>query len=230
MHKSTVYRLLTTLEEEGFVYQVDGSRYALGWRAFELGAAVSPWQAIRQPVLRVLESLVDQTRETAHLAVLDEGEVLYIEKVEAPRSLRMPSAVGRRVPVHCTALGKVLLAGLKDETVRTMIYSSPLRAFTRNTITDPDRLREEIQLVRRQGYAVDREEIEEGLMCVGAPLIDDQGQTCAAISISGPSTRILRRLERHADAVREACRSLSDELGANARRLREMSSSFLALK
>jgi DNA-binding IclR family transcriptional regulator len=222
MHKSTVYRLLSTLQEEGFVYQVDGNRYRLGWKVFELGVSVPAWQAIRQPVLRVLESLVGETGETAHLAILDEREVLYVEKVEALRSLRMPSAVGRRVPVHCTALGKVLIAGLEDGELSAAIYSSPLKAFTGNTITDPDRLREEIAHVRRQGYAVDREEIEDGLMCIGGPVVDDEGRTCAAVSISGPSPRILSHLERHADAVQHACHSLSRELGPNARWLSEM--------
>lgn len=224
MHKSTVHRLLTTLQEEGFVHQVDGSRYRLGWRLFELGVSVPAWQAIRQPVLRALESLVHQTGETAHLAILDEGEVLYVEKVEAMRSLRMPSAVGRRVPVHCTALGKVLMAGLEDHALLPLIYSAPLQAFTKNTITDPERLRAEIADVRRDGHAVDHEEIEDGLMCVGGPVVDDAGTACAAVSISGPSSRILSRLRDHADAVKNACASLSKELGGNARWLSEMSS------
>jgi DNA-binding IclR family transcriptional regulator len=227
MHKSTVHRLLTTLQEEGFVYQVDGNRYTLGWKVFELGVAIPAWQAVRQPVLRVLESLVGETGETAHLAILDDGEVLYVEKVEAARSLRMPSAVGRRVPLHCTALGKVLMAGLDNETFRATIYSSPLKAFTNSTITDPDRLREEIERVRRQGYAVDREEIEEGLMCIGAPVVDPGGRTCAAISIAGPSSRILPPLKRHSDAVQRASQSLSGELGAIAEWLRGMSSGLV---
>jgi DNA-binding IclR family transcriptional regulator len=230
MHKSTVHRLLTTLQQEGFVHQVDGNRYTLGWKVFELGAVVPAWQAIRQPVLRVLESLVNETGETAHLAILNQGEVLYVEKVEASRSLRMPSAVGRRVPVHCTALGKVLIAGLEDQIMREMIYGAPLAAFTKNTITDPDRLREEIEEIRRQGYAVDHEEIDDGLMCIGARVVDHGGRTCAAISISGPSPRILSRLERHVEAVQRACHSLSGELGANAQRLLEMNSQPVDLR
>jgi DNA-binding IclR family transcriptional regulator len=219
MHKSTVHRLLLTLETEGFVHQVDGYRYALGWRLFELGAAVPALQTVRQPVLRRLESLVEMTGETAHLGVLDEGQVLYVEKVESARPLRMPSAVGRRVPLHCTALGKVLIAGLDDTLLRSALYAKPLPAFTQNTITDPDRLKEEIKQVQETGFAVDREEIEEGLMCVAAAVVDERVITRGAISIAGPSSRVLPRLEDHVVHVKEACNSLSDELGANARSL-----------
>jgi IclR family KDG regulon transcriptional repressor len=221
--KSTVHRLLATLEAEGFVHQLNGSRYVLGWKAFELGAAVWAWNAMRQPVLRRLESLVTITGETGHLGVLDEGEVLYIEKVESPRPLRMPSAVGRRVPVHCTALGKTLLAGVESELAGRLIRDRPLRSFTTNTITEPDTLLREIEQARSQGFAIDREEIEEGLMCVAAPVVDEQGDTSAAISISGPASRITPRLEDQIVAVRETCAALSRDLGPNARRLREIS-------
>ena len=220
MHKSTVHRLLVTLEAEGFVRLVEGGRYALGWRLFELGSAVPAWGAIRQVVLRELERLVQRTGETAHLAVLAEGEVLYIEKVESDRPLRMPSSVGRRVPLHCTALGKILLAGLEDDERWRAIYGAQLRRFTPSTITDPDAVRNEVEKVAENGYAVDREEIEEGLMCLGAPIVDERGQTCAAISISGPSSRIQPRLAEHTDAVLEVAASLSGELGPNASRLR----------
>lgn len=223
MHKSTVYRLLGTMEAEGFVHQVDGARYALGWRLFELGGAVKGWPATRKVVLRHLQDLVAATNETAHLAVLDEGSVLYVEKVESPRPLRMPSSVGKRVPPHCTALGKVFLAGLTRDELLPLIYQ-PLRPFTPNTIIDPDRLREELESVRVSGYAVDREEIEEGLMCIAAPIVDDQYVVAAAISISGPASRIGPRLAQYVEAVQGTSAALSTELGAAARALRELAS------
>lgn len=220
--KSSVHRLLNTLEQEGFVHKLDGSRYALGWRALELGGALWAWNAMRQPVLRWLGSLVQETGETAHLGVLDRGEVLYIEKVESVRSLRMPSAVGRRVPLHCTALGKVLLAGLERDVRTRLLRNAILQRHTSNTITNRNKLLHEINIVRNQGFAIDREEIEEGLMCVAAPVVDDEGVTCSAISIAGPASRMTPRLERHAAAVQEVCASMSSEFGAHGRRLREL--------
>jgi DNA-binding IclR family transcriptional regulator len=221
MHKSTVHRLLLTFETEGFVRSVDGGRYVLSWKVFELGTAIPVWREIHQAVFRALESLVAETGETAHLAVLESGEVLYIEKVESPHRLRMPSAVGRRVPPHCTALGKVLLAGLDPASQKRMIYGATLRALTPSTIVDPERLWQEVQDTRARGFAIDHEEIEEGLMCVAAPVSDDLGTICGAISIAGPTPRIQRRLDQHVDAVRATCRSLSGELGAKARGLKE---------
>ncbi len=221
--KSTVHRLLATLEAEGFAHRLSGSRYVLGWRAFGLGAAVLAWSAIRQPTLRRLEALVAATGETAHLGVLDEGQVLYVEKVEIDRPLRMPSAVGRRLPLHCTALGKVLAAGLEDAVLKRIIERVGLPAFTPNTITDLAMLQRELEKVRTAGFALDNEEIEEGLMCVAAPVVDERGTTCAAISISGPVSRVRGRPDDNIAAVREACRALSEDLGPNARKLRDVS-------
>lgn len=221
MHKSTVHRLLATLEVEGFVRRLDGSRYTLGWKLFELGALVPGWAGIRQAVLDVLEALATETGETAHLAVLDQAQVLYVEKVESHNRLRMPSAVGKRVPVHCTALGKILVAGLSDGEVQAVLAQTPLERFTPNTIGDARRFREELRQVRKQGFALDREELEEGLMCVGGPVTDDTGIICAALSISGPASRTLAHLDDHVARVRAAGKSLSAQLGSRARRLRD---------
>ena len=223
MHKSTVYRLLGTMEAEGFVHQIDTGRYVLGWRLFELGGAVKGWSSTRTVVTRHLASLVAATSETAHLAVFDEGSVLYIEKVESTRPLRMPSAVGKRVPAHCTALGKVFLANLAPQESLSAIRR-PLARYTPKTIVDPDRLREELETVRVEGYAVDREEMEEGLMCLAAPICDDRGAVAAAISISGPSSRIEPRLAAHVESIRAASSALSAELGAAARALGDLGS------
>jgi IclR family KDG regulon transcriptional repressor len=221
MHKSTVHRLLNTLELEGFIHRVDGSRYALSWTLFELGSAVPAWQGIRSSVLRSLEALADATGETAHLSVLEGGQVLYVEKVESANQLRMPSAVGRLVPVHCTALGKVLLAGLGDDEATRLVRKLPLSRFTPNTITDPATVMGEVREVRETGFAVDREEIEEGLMCIAAPVVDETDFTCAAISIAGPASRILARFDEKVTAVKSTAASLSRDLGPHARSLKE---------
>lgn len=219
LHRSTIHRLLSTLEAEGFVRHADGGRYTLGWAVFELGAAVPLWPGIRQLVLDILTPLVASTGETAHLAVLDGGEVLYLEKVESSQRLRMPSAVGRRVPSYCTALGKVLLAGLDDRSLAEVLGRTSFKAMTPHTLTDAATVRRQLAQVRAQGYALDAEELEDGLMCVAAPVMDTEGITRAGISIAGPTSRIGRHLERHICAVQAASKRLSLRLGPHAERL-----------
>lgn len=223
MHKSTIHRLMVTMEREGFIHQVEGGRYALSWTIFEIATGVAAWQGIHETVLATLHELAQRTGETAHLAVLDDGDVLYVEKVEGTWSLRMPSAVGRRVPLHCTALGKTLLAGLDPAAARRIIYGRTWERLTRHTVTDPEALDREIVTVRERGYAIDREEIEEGLLCVAAPVVDDKGVTCAGVSIAAPASRAEQHLDENITAVKRACRDLSKKLGPRARRLQEAS-------
>ena len=230
LHKSTVHRIMATMADEGFVERESSGRYTLGWRLFELGEAVHSRWSSGKLARETLETLVAQIGETAHLAVLDDSQVLYIEKVESPRMLRMPSSVGRRDPAHCTALGKVLLASLDEAALLSLIYGHPLVSLTPNTITDPDQLREEVRRVREQGFAVDREEYEIGLMCVAAPILDDTGRTCGAISIAGPTSRIQDSLDKHVSAVREACRVLSAQSGTSVRMLKEACSAPASLE
>jgi IclR family KDG regulon transcriptional repressor len=227
MHKSTIHRLLVTLEAEGFVYQVNSGGYALSWKAFRIGSAATAGEAIREAVLDALRGVVARTGETAHLAVLTEQQVLYVEKVEGSWALRMPSAVGKIVPPHCTALGKVLLAGLDRERAERLIYATEWPKITDHTIVQPRQLLEEVRAVAKRGYAIDHEEIEEGLLCVAGPITDDQGETCAAVSIAGPASRLTRRLDEHIEVVRDACTALSRRLGPEARRLRKMAGANL---
>lgn len=219
MNKSTVFRLLATLEHDGMVQQIEPGRYVIGFALNEVGSAALGGQSMRIAINEVLQGLVKLTGETAHLAVMENVDVLYIEKHESPRALKMPSAVGRRVPLNCTSLGKVLLAGMPDEQLRRVVFGTRWQALTPYSITDPDALMAEVEQVRRQGYATDREEIEEGLMCIAGPLVDDTGRTCAGVSIAGPSSRVGASLDAYARDVRDACQTLSTRLGSNARRL-----------
>lgn len=220
LHKSTVHRLLLTLEQEGFVRRVDTGQYALTWRLLEIAAAIPVRNEVRDLSLRHLSSLAEKTGESAHLAILFGDEVLYIEKVESPRALRMPSRVGVRVPLHCTALGKVLLAGQSEADVRRILFSAPLAALGPRTVTDPVELLSRIDKVKLQGYAIDYEEIEEGLMCIAAPIRDaGDGEYVAAISIAGPLSRVDTRIEQHVAVLRETAAALSLDLGPLARHI-----------
>jgi IclR family KDG regulon transcriptional repressor len=219
MHKSTVHRLLVTLEREGFVYQVEPGRYALSYAILELASAVISSGGAREIVLEHLGQLVKECGETAHFAVMDSGQVLYLEKVEGTWALRMPSAVGRRVPLNCTALGKVLLGGLPDDEQERIAHSVRWKASTSNTLVIPADIVAAARTARSDGYAIDREEIEFGLVCIAAPVVDHTGQICGGISISGPTTRMDERLDELVRHVRAAAELISSRLGPRARTL-----------
>ena len=217
LHKSTVHRFMVNLDAAGLVERNQRTgRYRLGLHIFELGGLVMQQMNLWDEALPFLEGLVRDTGETGHLAVLDGGEAIYIERVEARRALRIPSAVGRGYPAHATNLGKVLLADLAPERLRQLIGERPLGAFTRHTITDPAELEAELERIRAQGFAVDNEEYDEGLRCIGAPIYDHSGHAVAALGIGGPVTRITpERVEQLAELVMAAARGLSRRLGAH---------------
>ncbi len=216
LHKSTVHRFLVNLEAAGLVERNRRtSRYRLGLRIFELGGLVLQQMNLWDEALPFLEGLVGESGETGHLAVLDGGEAVYIERVEARRALRIPSAIGRGYPAHATSLGKILLAHLGVEAREAIIAERGLARCTPSTITDPDRLRDEFELIRTQGYAVDDEEYEEGLRCIGAPILGHTGQVVAAMGIGGPVTRVTpERLGELAELVMGAAGNLSRRMGA----------------
>ncbi len=185
LHKSTVYRLLVTLEKHGLVDWVpESGKYRLGMTLFELGSLVATVTDLRRVARPVLEALHNECGETLHLAILDMGDVVYIEKLESRARLRMYSEVGRRAPAHCTGLGKVLLAYLPDSELEKILQQKGLTAFTARTIVSPALLREHLAEVRRNGYAVDAGEHEELVRCAAAPVRDHSGRVVAAVSIA----------------------------------------------
>jgi IclR family transcriptional regulator, KDG regulon repressor len=217
LHKSTVHRFMVNLDAAGLVERNPRTgRYRLGLRIFELGGLVMQQMNLWDEALPFLEGLVHDTGETGHLAVLDGGEAIYIERVEARRALRVPSAIGRGYPAHATNLGKVLLADLSRERVEAIVAERGLAAYTPHTITDLPRLEAELERIRALGYAVDNEEYDEGLRCIGAPVRDHSGHVVAALGIGGPVTRITpNRVDPLAELVMTAARGLSRRLGAH---------------
>jgi IclR family KDG regulon transcriptional repressor len=190
--KSKVHRVLLTLARRGYVRkEPQTDRYQLSLKFFALGSVAVTKLEIKQVATPYLEKLRDASGETAHLAVMDESGVFYIDKIESAQSIRMYSYIGRRAPLHCTAVGKVLLAYQPEQQIEALL-SPGLKRYTAHTITDGKKLKEELTRVRRQGYAVDSEELELGLFCVAAPIKNHLGQTVAAVSISGPGVRVTR--------------------------------------
>lgn len=215
LHKSSAHRLLMVLEHFKYVSKNAGTgKYSLGGKLIELGLkAVSALDlyGIARPYL---ESLVAVTGETAHAGILREGEIISIVNVQSSQTLRLPSTVGHRTPVHCSSLGKSILAFLPDEEKADIIRARGLKVYTRRTLSKPSLFEKELQKIRARGYAVDNEEFEEGLRCVGAPIRDHTGRVIAAISIAGPAFRMKEeRLPSLARAVKEAASELSGRLG-----------------
>ena len=187
---STAHRLLRTLGARDFVRQDGrGSKYHLGLRAFEVGNAVTYIEQLRQSVRPCLEELMASAQETSNLAIRDGFDGIYVEQVPGPRFVRAFTEVGRRIPLHCTAVGKVLLASLPPAGFDEFCRRRPLTAYTRNTITTRPALDGELGRVREQGFAVDDEEFEPGASCVAAPVFDRAGNVVAGVSTSGPAVR-----------------------------------------
>jgi DNA-binding IclR family transcriptional regulator len=190
LHKSTVHRLLMILQNRHFVARNPSSgKYHLGWRLFELGSLAVSRLDIYEIARPHLEQLVKVSGETAHLGVLRGAEIISLLNVETTRSVRTPASVGRRTPLYCTSLGKALLAHVPGSVATEVINQMDFQPFTSNTLTR-GAFEAELTKVREQGYALDNEEFEEGLRCVGVPVRNHAGDVVAAISIAGPAFRV----------------------------------------
>ncbi len=216
LHASTVHRLLSTLISRGYVRQnPESGRYLLGLKPLDVARAVRDHLDLRMEALPVLQDLMRQSGETANLAVQDDHQIVYLEQVSSPGwMLRMFVQVGARAPLHSTASGKVLLAALSKEELRQMLNSYILAPYATRTIVDAGILMAELDEARRQGYATDYGEQEDGVSCIAAPVWDFSGRVVAAISISGPWIRITpERVPLLVPLVQEACGRLSAALG-----------------
>ena len=218
INKSSLTRLLNTLIAAGYLAK-DGKtgEYLLSPKILRIGGVYLGQMEIHQTARPILTELAEAVGETAHLGVLDDYSVLYIDKIDTQRSVGMKSYVGRRLPAYSSALGKNLLAWLDPEELEEYLSSTELKPFTANTITDPDRLREHLKQVRKQGFALDDQENEEHLFCVSAPVFDMDGKMVAAISTAAPYFRIdsPEAQQRCIKAVKEAAEKISQGLGHN---------------
>jgi len=217
LNRSVVYRVLRTLQERGYVeHDHDKEReiYRLGPAVLRLAAVVLGSMDIRGKGRPYLEELTRATGETTHLAILDHGEGMVIERIDSFRSMRLASHVGFRSPLHCTGVGKVLLAFLPPDEIEDILGQLEMKKFTPNTITDREALRSQLQLIRTRGYALDDEETEIGLRCVAAPVRDLNGKVVASLSVSGPASRLSEEaLPRRIDTVVRTADSITRALG-----------------
>jgi DNA-binding IclR family transcriptional regulator len=210
--KATVHRLAGQLVEHGFLER-DGERYRLGVLLFELGQRVPRSRVLRDAALPFLEDLYVASRETVHLAVPAGRDVMYIDKLVGHSSGRTPSAVAGRLPMHCTATGKAILAHLHPDELEEYL-SAPLERVTRHTIVVADVLRTEVAAARRAGWAVEREETLIGYVSVASTVFDGEERPIAALSVTGPGRRL--DATRFGPAVRTAARGLTRVLRSEA--------------
>jgi len=187
--KSTVHNYLSTLEEDEYITKEDG-QYYVGVRFLELGAYVRKRQKIYEIAHPEVERLAEETEELTNLLVEEHGKGIYLQRARVAQAVQVEAHVGTRVPLHCTALGKCILAHLPEQRVESIIDREGLDPVTPNTVTNREKLSSQLEQIREQGYALDDEERIEGLRCVAAPILSNDDRVLGSISVSGPSNRI----------------------------------------
>lgn len=215
LHVSTVHRLLVNLVRQGFVEPdaVTGG-YKLGFRVLRMGLRVLDRLDFRRVADPLLRQLNQQTQETVHLAILQGDRAVSIEKFGSPQPVGLTAPLGGVILLHCTGVGKTLLAFQEEEVVKRIAESNGLERQTSHTITSLPQLKKELAHIREEGFAVDNEEAVEGLRCVAAPIFDHRGQAVAAFSVAGPATRVTpARVPEIARLVCETSRQISYRLG-----------------
>lgn len=213
----TLHRLLQALVERGYVEQNgDSRRYGPGLKILEI--AESAKRNSRFDLCRVvrpfLQRLTDESGESSNLVIRHNTEVIYVEQVSSPRSVRMFTEVGHRAPLYCTGAGKAILSCLSSDQLDAYVETVQLERLTPQTLGSADELVRELAAVRRQGFAIDNEEFETGVRCVAAPIVDSAGRCVAAISVSGPTTRMsCERAGELGPQVRHVSALCSTQLG-----------------
>jgi len=215
LYPSTIHRILDTLKHWGYVEQVpNNQKYQLGLKVLELGMAKLHQIDLAREATPYLKELVNQCNETVHLGVLKDGEVLYLAKEESSQTIRMISYVGKRAPLHCTALGKVLLTYLPEGERKKILGKRELPRLTEKTITNKEELEKELNKVKKQGFALDRGENEKDVRCIAVPIRNHQRKAIAALSISSPAYRTDINQQSHLkEALLTVSKKISKRLG-----------------
>lgn len=212
--KSAAFRLLMTLKKWGYIRKnVSNDKYRLGMKFAYIGTIVSNRQEIIRYSRVYLEELSWDNKESAHLAIMeDDYNIRFLDKVIGGSLVHMESFVGAKKPSYCTGTGKVLLAYLPTKTILSYLENQDLERFTEHTITDKNKFLDELKKIRRQGYAVDNEEIEIGLTCYAAPIFDTAGDAIAAISLSGPTGRMKKNSKNIILSIKNASEKISQSI------------------
>jgi Transcriptional regulator len=215
LNKSTVHSLLKTLQKHHYIEQnPENGKYKLGMKLVERSNLVISTIDIRQVAKKYLIDLSNKTNQTTHLGILNGREGVYIDKVEGAKAVIRYSRIGRGIPLHATAVGKVLLAYQQSEVTQQLLKGYHYTRQTQNTIIEESELLTELEKVRKQGYAIDDQENEQGVRCIAVPILNYQNQVLAAISISTLASCVnYRELEEYIILLKKAGQELSEEVG-----------------
>jgi len=217
LHVSTVHRLVVNLVRQGFLEQDPATGgYRLGFRVLRMGLRVLNRLDFRRVADPLLRELNRKTQETVHLVILQTDHGISIEKYGSPQPVSLDAPLGGRVPLHCTGVGKTLLAYQSGDLLARLAKSPGFERYTSRTLTSLGQLKKELEKIREQGYAVDNEEAVEGLRCVAGPVFDHTGRILAAFSVAAPATRLTPpRIPEIARLVCETSREICYRLGYN---------------
>jgi DNA-binding IclR family transcriptional regulator len=220
LHKSTAHRALMVLERTGLIERTPENRFRLGLKLYELGSRAVEQIDLRARVHPWFRRLSAQVGETVHLGVLQKTSVVYLDKVEPNnRRVWLDSRIGASNPVYCTAMGKAILAFLPPAETAALVARIRFVRYTPRTLVTAEALQRSLDRVRRRGYAIDDEEVECGVRCIGAPILNNNGRPVAAVSVSGPSSRITQQsVPGIAERLLRCCREISASLGIRERR------------
>lgn len=215
LHKSTVHRILSAMLKRGYIQKINPKGvYKLGLKLVEISSVYLNNVELKTEAMPYLRELTSKLGQTAHLAILDGGDAVYIDKVDVVNNIRLYSQIGRRIPIHCSGLGKCLIAGLPDVEIQELLSNYKFARFTSNTITTKEELLRQVGKVRKTGWAIDDEEHDEGIRCIAASVFDYRDKIIAAISVSGSSSSISReRDEEVGSLVLETALKISERMG-----------------
>jgi DNA-binding IclR family transcriptional regulator len=227
LHKSTAHRSLMVLERSALIERTPENRYRLGLKLYELGNRAVEQVDLRTRVHPYFRRLAAQVGETVHLSVLQKTSIVYLDKVEPNRRVCVSSKTGTSNPVYCTSMGKAMLAFQPPEVIEQIVGKIRFVRYTHKTLTSRDALLKALERVRRRGYAIDDQEIELGVRCIGAPIFDEWRNAIAAVSVSGPASRITApTMPEIAEHLLRCCRDISVSLGAHAKKRPRVLSAF----
>jgi IclR family acetate operon transcriptional repressor len=212
---STAHRILTTLKAGGFVQSDDAhGGYLIGVQAFRVGSAFLRNRKLVDAGRGTLRHLMEESRETANIAIEVESAVVFISQMESHHSIRAFNRPGARGPMHASSLGKAMLAALTDEAVAQKLHRVGMPRLTARTIVDPDALLADLALIRKRGWAIDDEEQADGMRCVGSAVYNEHGEVIGAVSVSGPTVRVTdERLGELGPMVKRAAAEITERVG-----------------
>ncbi|MDF1535732.1 MAG: IclR family transcriptional regulator [bacterium] len=216
LHKNNIFRILATLENRGYIEQNRVTdNYRLGLGALEMGQTYIRHTGLLRVARPLMEELNHKINENVYIGILKENYAFYLDVVESTHTVRVLSRVGCRVPTYCSAMGKAQLAFENPETIAEVLGKKELKKFTPKTISDRDKMLEHLALVKELGYAIDEEEWDEGVRCVGAPIHDYTRKVVGAVSISAPSVRMStdQLKKEYVPLILKACGEISEKLG-----------------